>query len=60
MLDCDPARVAAFSGRFAGVVYPGETLRVRIWRTDDDLLVDATVADRDDAPAFTDALLTTT
>jgi acyl dehydratase len=52
--------VAAFSGRFAGVVYPGETLRVRIWRTDDDLLVDATVADRDDAPAFTDALLTAT
>ena len=60
VLDGDPARVAGFSGRFAGVVFPGETLRIRIWRADDHLLVLATVADRDDAPAFTDAHLTTT
>ena len=59
VLDGDPTRVATFSGRFAGVVYPGETLRTRIWRTDDHLLVLVTVADRDDAPAFTDARLTT-
>ena len=60
VLDGDPGRVAGFSGRFAGVVFPGETLRIRIWRADDHLLVHATVADRDDAPAFTDAHLTIT
>ena len=58
MLDGDPTRVAAFSGRFAGVVFPGETLRTRIWRADGHLLVVTTVADRDDAPAFTDARIT--
>jgi len=58
-LEGDPTRVAAFSGRFAGVVYPGETLRVRIWRADGGPLVRATVADRDDAPAFTDARVET-
>ena len=57
----DPSRVTAFSGRFAGVVFPGETLRTRIWRTDDGpLQILTTVADRDDAPAFADAHLTTT
>jgi len=60
VLDGDAGRVAGFSGRFAGVVFPGETLRIRIWRADDHLLVHATVADRDDAPAFTDAHLTVT
>lgn len=57
VLDGDPGRLTAISGRFAGVVYPGESLRVRIWRADDHLLVTATVADRDDAPAFTDAVV---
>ena len=56
----DPARVTGFAGRFAGVVFPGETLRTRIWRADGDLLVLTTVADRDDAPAFADARMTIT
>jgi len=59
LLEGDPGRVAGFSGRFAGVVYPGETLRVRVWRADGHLLVRATVADRDDAPAFTDGRVET-
>jgi acyl dehydratase len=58
-LDGDPDRLVGYSGRFAGVVFPGETLRTRIWRADDRLIVTATVADRDDAPAFTDAVITT-
>jgi acyl dehydratase len=56
----DPSRVAAFAGRFAGVVFPGETLRTRIWRSDKSFQILTTVADRDDAPAFADAHLTTT
>jgi acyl dehydratase len=56
-LDGDPARVAAYSCRFSGVVFPGETLRTRIWRDDDRLILTATVPDRDDAPALSDAVL---
>ena len=54
----DPSRVAGFSVRFAGVVFPGETLRTRIWREPDRLQILTTVADRDDAPALADAHLT--
>jgi acyl dehydratase len=58
VLDGDPARVAGYSARFAGVVFPGETLRVRIWREDDRFVLTATVVERDDAPALNDAVLT--
>lgn len=58
LLDGDPDRLAGFGARFAGVVYPGETLRVRVWREAEALTVVATVADRSDAPALTDAVLT--
>jgi len=57
-LDGDPARVTAYSCRFSGVVFPGETLRTRIWREDNRLILTATVPDRDDAPALSDAELT--
>jgi len=58
VLDGQPGRVAAYSARFAGVVFPGETVRTRVWREDGRLVVTATVADRDDAPALADAVLT--
>ncbi|GAB1646649.1 MaoC/PaaZ C-terminal domain-containing protein [Krasilnikovia sp. MM14-A1259] len=58
VLDGEPDRVAGYDARFAGVVFPGETLRTRIWREDGRLLVSATVADRDDAPALSDAAIT--
>ena len=45
-LDGDPSRVGGFSARFAGVVVPGETIRVRAWREDDRLLVSAAVGER--------------
>ncbi|MCZ9337482.1 3-alpha,7-alpha,12-alpha-trihydroxy-5-beta-cholest-24-enoyl-CoA hydratase, partial [Streptomyces sp. TRM76130] len=32
LLDGDVTRVRDYRARFAGVVYPGETLRVRMWR----------------------------
>lgn len=31
VLDGDATRVGSFGGRFAGVVFPGETLRAAIW-----------------------------
>ncbi|KAA0021991.1 MaoC/PaaZ C-terminal domain-containing protein [Antrihabitans cavernicola] len=57
-LDGDATRVAGFKARFAGVVFPGETLRTRIWREDGRLLIAAGVVERDDAPALADVVLT--
>jgi acyl dehydratase len=59
MLDADVTRVASFSARFAGIVVPGETLRVRIWRDGQRLLVTTSVPERGDAPVLADAVLTT-
>jgi acyl dehydratase len=54
----DPGAVAGFSARFAGVVYPGETLRTRVWRREDRLLATTTAVERDDAPVLADVVLT--
>ncbi len=60
LLGGDATRVGGFGVRFAGVVFPGETIRVRGWREDDRILASATVAggDRDGSPVLGDVLLT--
>ncbi|OLT42731.1 3-alpha,7-alpha,12-alpha-trihydroxy-5-beta-cholest-24-enoyl-CoA hydratase [Saccharomonospora sp. CUA-673] len=57
-LDGDVTRVGGWSATFAGIVLPGETLRVRIWREDGRLVVSATSLERDEAPVLSDAVLT--
>ncbi len=59
LLDGDAARVAGFAVRFSGVVFPGETLRVRGWHEDGRILAEATVAggERDGAPVLGDVVL---
>ncbi|MEU2793167.1 MaoC/PaaZ C-terminal domain-containing protein [Streptomyces sp. NPDC007100] len=57
VLDGDVARVAAYTTRFAGVAYPGETLRVRMWQEPGRVLVSVTAADRDDAPVLADTVI---
>ncbi|GAA1021228.1 MULTISPECIES: MaoC/PaaZ C-terminal domain-containing protein [Amycolatopsis] len=57
-LDGDPERVSAFGTKFAGVVFPGENLRVRVWRENGRLLVTTTAPERDDAPVLADTVLT--
>ncbi|WP_072803794.1 MaoC/PaaZ C-terminal domain-containing protein [Rhodococcoides yunnanense] len=59
MLDGDVESVRSFEARFAGVVYPGESLLCRIWAEDDRLVVGVFVRDRHDAPALADVVLTT-
>jgi acyl dehydratase len=54
LLDGDAHRVGRISTRFAGVVFPGETLRVRAWRRESDWAVSTTVVERDDAPVLAD------
>lgn len=55
LLDGDPARVRAFSVRFAGSLYPGETIETSVWREDDTLLLLATCPERDGQPVLTRA-----
>ena len=60
VLDGDASRVLGYSARFAGVFFPGETLRVRIWAEGDDrFLLTASAVDRADAPVLADTVLTT-
>ena len=52
-----------FRARFAGVVFPGETIRVRAWHEGEEILVSATIssadeAERDGAPVLADCVLT--
>jgi acyl dehydratase len=60
LLDGDPTRVRGFGARFAGVVFPGETIRVRGWREGDRIIASATIAggERDGSPALADCVLT--
>lgn len=57
LLDADASRVAAFSARFAGVVFPGETIRIEAWDLDATIAVRATIADgeRAGSPVLADA-----
>ncbi|MQY11243.1 hypothetical protein SRB5_13580 [Streptomyces sp. RB5] len=57
-LDGDVTRIRSYATRFTGVVFPGETLRIRLWRTEKTLRLTATAADRDDAPVLTGTTLT--
>ncbi len=63
LLGGDAGAVRSFTARFAGVVFPGETIRVRAWREDAGVVVSATIAgegERDGAPVLADCLLTPT
>lgn len=53
----DVARVRAYTTRFAGVVYPGETLRIRMWRDEGRVQVTASAVERDDAPVLGDTVV---
>jgi hypothetical protein len=46
--------------KFSGVIFPGETMRVRGWREDGRIIGSATVAggERDGAPVLGDVVLT--
>jgi acyl dehydratase len=60
LLGRDASRVAGFGVKFAGVIFPGESMRVRGWRDGDRIIGSATVAggERDGAPVLGDVVLT--
>lgn len=55
LLGGDVGRVRSYATRFAGVVYPGETLRIRMWRPGSGRVqVSVTAVERSDAPVLAD------
>lgn len=62
VLDGDATRVGGFSARFAGVVFPGETIRVQAWDEGERIVISATIASeheqRDGSPVLADCVLT--
>jgi acyl dehydratase len=56
--DGDVARVGSYGARFAGVLFPGETLVARVWEEDGRLLAVFVAPDRDDAVVLSGVELT--
>lgn len=50
----DVTRVTSYATRFAGVVFPGETLRIRMWKGEGRVRVAVGAVERDGAPVLTD------
>ncbi|MFE4697125.1 MaoC/PaaZ C-terminal domain-containing protein [Streptomyces sp. NPDC056738] len=57
LLGGDVTRVRAYTTRFAGVVFPGETLRIRMWRGDGAVRVAVSAVERDDALVLADTVV---
>ncbi|MEV0171161.1 MaoC/PaaZ C-terminal domain-containing protein [Streptomyces sp. NPDC050803] len=58
LLDGEVGRVRSYATRFAGVVYPGETLRIRMWRTSDtEIRAAVSAVERGDAPVLADTVV---
>ncbi|MFJ4325096.1 MaoC/PaaZ C-terminal domain-containing protein [Streptomyces tricolor] len=57
LLGGDVTRVHGYRTRFAGVVFPGETLRVRMWREEGRVRVTVGAVERDDAPVLADTVV---
>ncbi|GAA3820980.1 MaoC/PaaZ C-terminal domain-containing protein [Streptomyces coacervatus] len=57
LLGGDVTRVRSYATRFAGVVYPGETLRIRMWHTPEATRVAVSAVERDDAPVLADTVV---
>ncbi|MER6060028.1 MaoC/PaaZ C-terminal domain-containing protein [Streptomyces sp. NPDC001792] len=57
LLGGDVSRVRSYTTRFAGVVYPGETLRIRMWRQEGSVRVEVSSIERGDAPVLADTVV---
>jgi acyl dehydratase len=53
VLDADAAAVASYGARFAGVAYPGETLKAAVWKEDGRFLAAVTAPSRENAVVLT-------
>ena len=56
LLDGDAARLTGLSARFAGSLFPGQTIRSSLWRDGDRILLESTCPERDGAPVLNRAV----
>ena len=59
ILDGDAAAVGSYGARFAGVVFPGETLRASLWHDGDRYVGVVTAPARDNVTVLSDVELVT-
>ncbi|TLQ46286.1 MaoC/PaaZ C-terminal domain-containing protein [Streptomyces marianii] len=57
LLGGDVTRVRSYGTRFAGVVFPGENLRIRMWAGDGRVQATVTAVERDDASVLADTVV---
>ncbi|POX64328.1 3-alpha,7-alpha,12-alpha-trihydroxy-5-beta-cholest-24-enoyl-CoA hydratase [Streptomyces sp. Ru62] len=57
LLGGDVSRVRSYATRFAGIVYPGETLRIRMWASEASVRAAVSAVERDDAPVLVDTIV---
>ncbi|MDG4863714.1 MaoC/PaaZ C-terminal domain-containing protein [Streptomyces sp. T-3] len=57
VLGGDVSRVKSYATRFAGIVFPGETLRIRMWESEGRVQVSVTAVEREDAPVLADTVV---
>ncbi|MCB5169106.1 MaoC family dehydratase N-terminal domain-containing protein [Streptomyces bambusae] len=57
VLGGDVSRVRSYRTRFAGIAFPGETLRMRMWESEGRVQVAVTAVERDDAPVLADTVV---
>lgn len=57
VLGGDPARVQNYAVRFAGSIYPGETIETSVWQDGDKLTLLATCPEREGQPVLTHATM---
>lgn len=60
LLDGDTSRVGRYGARFAGVVFPGGTLKASVWKDGDGFRAVVTAPERGDAVASAEVELTPT
>lgn len=58
VLGKDVSLLSDFSVRFAGSLFPGETIRTAVWRDGERLVLHSVCPERDDAPVLTHATAT--
>ncbi|MFI5803154.1 MaoC/PaaZ C-terminal domain-containing protein [Streptomyces sp. NPDC051561] len=57
VLGGEVGRVTSYRTRFAGIVFPGETLRIRMWTQQGRIQVVVTAVEREDAPVLADTVV---
>jgi acyl dehydratase len=57
ILDGDPTRVKNYSVRFAGSLFPGESITTSVWQDGNTLTLAATCPERENSPVLTHATM---